>query len=135
MAIEERAIFESWVAATTFSSTNIGKFVVAVVSTAGEAQVIDPASSNVLPVGVLASYTQTTTTDVEAVRVAVAGAVKIQALASTMHAGNFFAASSAGYAIAPTTDNLICGVVKYGTSGGTGRLLTGTLWQFGPAAV
>lgn len=127
MAISEGPTIESWVAATTFSSTSIFKFVVA----DAEGHAIDPNSTNVWPIGSLYGQTRTTTTETEVVPVATWGVVKVQAVASTMHAGNVCAASSAGYATVPTSDQVACGVVKYGTSGGTGRVLSVQLWKFG----
>ena len=131
MAISENPVLESWVAATTFSSTSVYKFVV--VDTSGH--VIDPsASTNVFPVGVLYGPTQTTTTQHESVPVAVAGVVKVQAAASTISLGNYVAASTKGFVIAPTSDSHVCGIVKYGSSGSAGRVLSVQLWKFGPDA-
>jgi microcystin-dependent protein len=132
MAISENAVIESWTAGTTFGSTSIYKFVVA----DAQGHVIDAAggSTNTYPVGVLYGRTQTTTTEAEAVPVAVGGVVKVQAVASTIAVGNFVACTTAGYAGAPTTDNPIAGIVKYGSSGGTGRVLSVQLWKFGPTA-
>ena len=130
MAISEGPTQESWIAATTFSSTSIYKFVCA----DAEGHAIDASnvgSSNIWPIGSLYSQTRTTTTEAESVTVATWGVVKVQAVESTMHAGNVCAASTAGYAIAPSTDYPIVGVVKYGSSGGTGRVLSVQLWKTG----
>lgn len=132
MAISENVTIESWVAGTTFGSTQLYKFVVA----DAQGHVIDAAggSTNTLPVGVLYGLTQTTTTEAEAVPVATWGVVKVQAAASTIAVGNVIACNTDGLAAAPTTDNIIAGIVKYGSSGSAGRILSVQLWKFGGSA-
>lgn len=121
MAYSDAPQLTSVIAGTTFSSTALYKFVV--LDTDGHA--IDPnTTGNVLPFGVLYGVTKTTSTDAEAVPVAYGGVVKVQANASTLSVGNYVAASTDGYAAAPTTDAYVFGVCVEGSSGAAGRILT-----------
>lgn len=122
MAYTENAKVVSVVAGTTFSSTSVYKFVVL----DSNGRVVDPnTTGNVLPFGVLYGRTHSTDADgVEAVPVAIDGIVKIKAAASTLDKGQFIGASTAGLAIAPTTDAYTYGVILDGSSGGAGRVLT-----------
>ena len=121
MAFSQEPLIVSMPAGTTFPSTALYKFVV--VDTDGS--VIDPnTTGNVLPFGVLYGVTKTTSTDKEAVPIAIAGVVKVQANASTLSKGNFVGASTDGYAVAPTSDAYVFGVCIEGTSGAVGRIVT-----------
>jgi len=52
--------------------------------------------------------------------------------ASTAAAGNWVAASTDGFGIAPTTDAYTAGVIKYGSSGGANRIASVQLFKIGP---
>lgn len=125
MAFSEQPVIVSLVAATTFSSTGLYKFV----ELDAEGHVIDPASTAVtstagVSIGTLYGVTQTTSTEAEAVPVAVGGIFKAQMAASTLAAGGYIAASTAGLGTAPTTDNIAGWVIVKGSSGSAGRIVS-----------
>ena len=128
MAISENVTIESWIAGSTFASTDLYKFVVA--DTDGHV-VIPNTTSEVLPIGVLYGYTQTTSTDSEVVPVATFGVAKVRMAASTLAAGGLVGASTAGLGVAPTTKQFTAGVIKYGSSGSTGRIASVQLFKIG----
>ncbi len=114
MPFSESATIVSRVAATTFSSTSLYKFV----ELNANGHVISPASTgNVLPFGVLYGRTTTTSTGAQAVPVAIAGVAQVQMAASTLSAGDFIASSTAGMGAAPTTDAYVAGQIVSGSSG------------------
>lgn len=133
MAISEGPTIESWVAGTTFSSTDVYMFVTA--DSEGHVVMAADGSTNLLPVGVLYGYTQTTTTESEAVPVATWGVVKVKAAASTLSAGDVIACSSLGMIGALSSDNVACGIIKYGSSGAANRIMSVQLWKFGQKTV
>lgn len=122
MAFSEKAELVSVVAGTTFSSTSLYKFVV--INASGH--VVDPnTTGNVFPFGVLYGRTNSTSAaGNEAVPVAYAGVVKVKAAASTLSHGQFIGASTAGFAIAPTTDAYTFGTILKGSSGAAGRIIS-----------
>ena len=130
MAFYENAVRESRIAATTFASTALHRFV----SLDDEGHVILPNTTSVLPYGVLDSLTVTTSTEAEAVSVVVSGICPVKFEASTHAAGDFIAASSDGFGASPTTDSWVCGQIVAGSSGGVNRLLSVSIFRAGPAA-
>lgn len=127
MAYTETAQKVSFVAGTTFSASDVGKF--GVVN--GSGQFVLPATTgNVLPVGVLDGRTSTTSAaGSEAVPVVVAGIAKVNMSGSTLAAGDFVASSTAGLGIAPTTDAYTAGRIVSGSSGGAGRKVSVLLFS------
>lgn len=122
MAYSVEPTIVSVLAGTTFADGDVYKFVD--LDASGNAIIMDTTGNN-LAFGVLYGRTNTTSsTGSEAVPVAVAGVVKVRAAGSTMAVGNWVAASSAGLAIAPSTDGYVVGRIIAGTSGTTGRILT-----------
>jgi len=125
MAFSESAVIVSRVAATTFSSTSLYKFVVL----DGNGNVIAPnTTGNVLPFGVLYGRTTTTSTGAQAVPVAIGGIAKVQMAASTAAAGNFVGSDTGGLGIAPTTDAYTAGQIVSGSSGSAGRIVSVNLF-------
>jgi hypothetical protein len=120
MAYSEKAQLISVVAGTTFADTDLYKFIV--LDTDGKAIVADNSTGNMLVLGTLYGRTATTSTDAEAVPIAIGGVVKVRMAASTAAAGNWVACSSAGLGVAPTTNNYVFGRIVDGTSGTTGRI-------------
>lgn len=122
MAFSQNTDIISFVAGTTFSSTNLYKFVV--IDSSGH--VVDPASTNTANVvGTLYGYTSTTSAaGSEAVPVAIGPVLKVQMAASTISLGQVIAASSAGFGAVPTTDHPGFGIVIEGSSGAAGRVCT-----------
>lgn len=118
------AVVRSFVAATTFSSTDLYKFVV--VATSQDNTVISPdTTGNVFPVGTLYGVTPTTNAaGLTAVPVAVSGAIKVQMAASTLAAGQWVASDTGGLGAAPTTDAYSVGIILKGSSGAAGRIVT-----------
>lgn len=114
MAFSESAVIVSRVAATTFSSTSLYKFV----ELNANGHVISPASTgNVLPFGVLYGRTSTTSTGAQAVPVAISGIAKVQMSATTLAAGDFIASTTGGLGAAPSSDAYVAGQIVEGTSG------------------
>ena len=113
----------SLVAGTTFSTGDLYKGIV--VNSSGHAVV--PATTDVSNrvVGTLYSVTPTTGgAGVESVTIGYGPLVKAYAAGSTLAAGDLVGWSTAGAAIAPTTDADAWGVIVSGSSGSTGRIVT-----------
>lgn len=122
MAYSESADIVSQVAGTTFAATDLYKFVV--VNSSGHV-VVPNTTGNVLPFGTLYGRTSTTSAaGSQAVPVAIGGIVKVNMAASTLSAGDYVAASTAGLGIAPTTDAYTAGQIVSGSSGGAGRIVS-----------
>jgi len=125
MAYSEKAVCVSFIAATTFGSTSLYKGV----EIDAEGHAIDPASTAVtstagVPIGSLYGVTQTTSTEAEAVPVAIGGVFKAQFDASTLAAGGYCNWSTAGRMRAATTDDVARYVIVDGSSGSAGRVLS-----------
>ena len=120
MAYSESQPTVSIVAATTFAKTDLYKFV----ELTTDAQVTIGATTSAHIVGTLLSVTGTTSgAGVEAVTVGLlSGVGKVYMAGSTRDAGQTVAASSAGFGIAPTTNQAAYGVALSGSSGSTGRI-------------
>lgn len=122
MAYSESATIVSQVAGSTFATSDLYKLVV--VNSSGHVVVPD-STGNVLPFGSLYGRTSTTSAAAsQAVPVAIDGIVKVQMAASTLSAGDYVAASTAGLGIAPTSDAYACGQIVSGSSGGAGRVVS-----------
>lgn len=119
MGYSEKPVLASFIAGTTFADGDLYKFLD--MDAQGHVIVMDTTGNN-LAVGVLYGRTATTSTEAEAVPVAIGGVVKVRLANSTMAAGNWVAASSAGLGIAPSTDGYVMGKLVSGTSGTTGRI-------------
>ena len=119
MAYSVKPELISLIAGSTFADGDLYKFIDT--DAQGHAILMDTTGNN-LPVGVLYGRTYTTSTEAEAVPVAVSGVVKVRLAASTASVGNWIAASSAALGIAPTTDAYVFGKIIAGTSGTTGRI-------------
>lgn len=132
MAITESADIVSVTAATTFAGTDLYKFVVLEAGT-GNA-ILPNTTGNVLPFGVLYGVTRTTSTDAEAVPVAISGIVKLQLAASTQAAGDFVGSSTLGLGIVATTDAYVAAQIVSGSSGSAGRVVSAKLLS-GPLSV
>jgi len=120
MAYSEKAQLISVVAGTTFADTDLYKFVI--LDTDGKAILADNSTGNMLALGTLYGRTATTSTDAEAVPIAIGGVVKVRMAASTAAAGNWVGCSSAALGAAPTTNSYVFGRIVEGTSGTTGRI-------------
>jgi len=129
MAYYENAVRESLVAATTFSTGDLHKFVV--INSNGHA-ILPNTTGNVLPYGVLDGVTGTTSTGVSVVPVVVSGVCPVRMAASTLAAGDFIASSTVGLGIAPTTDAYVAGVIVKGSSGLINRRVSVSLIRSGP---
>ena len=119
MAYSESPVLVSFIAGTTFADGDVYKFVD--MDAQGHVIIMDTTGNN-LAVGILYGRTATTSTEAEAVPVAISGVAKVRLAASTAAAGNWIAASSAGLGIAPSTDGYVLGKLVAGTSGTTGRI-------------
>lgn len=128
MAFSDNPILVSLTAGSTFADSDLYKFVD--LDTDGNV-IISVSTNNSFPMGVLYGRTKTTSTDAEAVPVAIGGVVKVRMTASTAAAGNFVAASSIGLGIIPTTNRWIVGRIVNGTSGAVNRIVS-MLWRPGP---
>lgn len=129
MAFYENAVRSSVIAATTFSTGDLHKFVV--LDAEGHA-ILPNTTGNVLPYGVLDSVTVTTSTEKEPVSVVVSGICPVRMAASTLAAGDFIASSTAGLGIAPTTDAYTAGQIVVGSSGAVDRRVSVRLINVGP---
>jgi hypothetical protein len=120
MAYSESQPTVSIVAATTFAATDLYKFV----ELTTDAQVTIGATTSGHIVGTLLSVTGTTAGGgVETVTVGLlSGVGKVFMAGTTRDAGQTVAASSAGFGIAPTTDQAAYGISLSGSSGTTGRI-------------
>jgi hypothetical protein len=118
MAFSESVTLVSVTAGTTFASTDLYKFVVL----DGGTVVVPNTTGNVLPFGVLYGITATTSTDANAVPVAIDGIAKVRMAASTLAAGDHIGSSTAGLGIAPSTDGYVAGVIVSGSSGSANRI-------------
>lgn len=123
MAVDQGRITFGMTAGATFSNSDLDKWVE--VNSSGHA-VIGGSTVSGNVVGTLLSVTGTTVgAGVEQVTVgALIGKGNLFMAGSTRSAGNTVAASTNGFGIAPTTDNLQLGVIEIGSSGTTGRKAT-----------
>lgn len=131
MAYTESATIVSYTAGTTFGSTSLYKLVV--VATSQDRTVKVPGSTgDVIAVGSLYGITSTTNAaGSQAVPVAVDGVVKVQMAASTLAAGEYIGASTAGLGIAPTSNSFALGRIVSGSSGAAGRIVSVQLGNIG----
>ena len=107
------------VAATTFAATDLYKFV----ELTTDAQVTIGATTSPHIVGTLLSMTATTNGAGQSVTVGgLSGIGKVFMAGSTRDAGQTVAASSAGFGVAPTTNQAAYGIALEGSSGSTGRI-------------
>jgi len=129
MAFTESAQKVSVIAATTFAAADVYKMVS--LNASGQAGVA-LSTGNILPFGVLYGRTSTTSAaGSEAVPVAISGVVKVRLAASTLSAGDYIAASTLGFGVAPSTDGYAAAQILSGSSGNirvvSAKLLTGPL--------
>ncbi len=113
MAFSETYTVASRTSGTTFDTDDLYKWVVL---NSDGAVVLPTSTGNVLPFGVLYGVTSTTSAG-EAVPVAIDGIAKVRLSASTLAAGDFIAASTSGYGVAPSTDSYTAGQIVSGSSG------------------
>jgi len=120
MAYSESQPEVSLIAATTFAKTDLYKFV----ELTTDAAVTIGATTSAHIVGTLLSITGTTAgAGVETVTVGLlSGIGKVYMAGSTRDAGQTVAASSAGFGVAPTTNQSALGIAVDGSSGSTGRI-------------
>ena len=121
MAVRENQNAVSHTAGSTFANTDLYKFVelnssghVVIGATTNAGNVIGTllgvtgttagAGSEIVPVGLLE------------------GIGKVRMGGSTLAAGNAISASTDGFGVAPSTNNLQLGIIKSGSSGTTGRV-------------
>ena len=114
---------------TTVPPTTAAQFRMYGLSTAGYAQLTATTADN-RPFGVLQDVPPSTAA---AGTFLLSGVTKLKVGGSTMTRGEFFACSSAGYAVPFTTDFPRIGLLLAGTSGTTGRIMTALF--FGPMGV
>lgn len=113
----------SMVAGTTFSSSDLYKFVS--INASGQAIIGPSTGAGTTVVGTLLSNTSTSGAGVEPVTIGVlSGIGKVRMAGSTAHAGNIVAASSNGFGIAPSTNKAQLGTIVSGSSGSTGRVVS-----------
>lgn len=124
MAYSEAPVLITVKAATTFTSTSLYR--PAYWASSGGVSVGDPGSTSVSfkPAGIAYSYTKTTTTDAEAISLAVDGVVKVKCAATTVTVGELLGYSSNGWGCTPTTNHMVVGRVLAGSSGGAGHIKT-----------
>ena len=122
MAYSNAQPTQSIVAATTFAKTDLYKFL----ELTTDAQVTIGATTSAHIVGTLLSVTGTTAgAGVETVKVGeLRGVGKVFMAGSTRTAGQTVAASSAGFGVAPTTNQAAYGYALDGSSGSTGRIFS-----------
>lgn len=129
MAYSEAPILITVKAATTFTSTSLYR--PAYWASSGGVSVGDPGSTSVAakPAGIAYSYTQTTSTDAEAISLAVGGVVKVKCAATTVTVNELLGYSSDGFGCTPTTNHFVIGRVLAGSSGGAGHIKTVLMFQ------
>ena len=123
MAVSQSVDIVSVDSGSTFASGDLYKFVTL---NASGAVVLPATTGNILPFGVLYGVTSTTNAG-QAVPVAIGGIAKIRMAGSTQAAGAFIGSSTSGLGIAPTTDAYVAAQIVSGSSGSTGRIVTGKL--------
>ena len=121
MAVDQSPVFATFLAATTVAQSTASSYKIVFASDSAKTVTVgDPGSTSVSakPVGVYyGSGTYTTTTDAEAIKVAISGIVKIRMAASTVSVGELIAASSDGLGCTPTTNMWVVGRQIDGSSG------------------
>ena len=117
MAVSESQPTVSLVAATTFAKTDLYKFV----ELTTNAQVTIGATTSAHIVGTLLSQTGGAGSEIVTVGL-LSGIGKVFMAGSTRDAGQTVAASSAGFGVAPTTNQSAYGIAVDGSSGSTGRI-------------
>ena len=129
MAYSEAPVLITVKAATTFTSTSLYR--PAYWATSGGVSVGDPGSTSVAakPAGIAYSFTKTTSTDAEAISLAVGGVVKVKCAATTVTVNELIAYSSDGWGCTPTTNHWVLGRVLEGSSGGAGHVKTVLMFQ------
>lgn len=128
MAVSQAPTIVSFLSGTTLSTGS--QYKIAFMGSAGSVNVGDPASTAAAakPVGVYyGDGTATTSTDHDAIAVAIGGIVKLRMAASTRTAGEVIAASSNGLGCTPTTNMWVIGRQLSGTSGAINRIVD-VLW-------
>lgn len=122
MAFSEGPIISSFISETTLSTAYLYKL--AYLSSDGYVTVPSSAAGYTTgplqaPIGVCYGVTQTTSTQAEAIPVAIGGIVKLKFSSdSTNVPGQFVCASSAGFGTSPSTANFIIGMLVALTTGG-----------------
>jgi len=132
MAVSELTQITSFISETTLSSAYLYKLAyltsdgyVSVPAT-GSGWTTGPKQA---PIGVCYGVTQSTSTQAEAIPIAIGGIVKIQFTSdSTNVPGQFVCASSGGLATSPSTANFIIGRLVSLTTGGA-RNIGSVLWM------
>lgn len=126
MAFSESQPTVTMIAATTFSDSDLHKFLMISTDTAEVAIVESTAPDNVI--GTLLSQTYSTSpSDAESVTVGLLqGIGKVYMLSSTENVGSPIGCSTNGFGViaSATTDTLQLGYIVEGSSGGTGRIVS-----------
>ena len=133
MAVDQGPVFATFLAATTVAQSTDSSYKIAWMNSGNTAKTVligDPGSTSVAakPIGVYyGSGTYTTTTDAEAVKIAIGGIVKLRMAATTRGVGDVIAASSDGLGCTPTTNMWVIGRQLDGSSGAANRVVS-LLW-------
>lgn len=131
MAVDQGPVFATFLSGSTIAQSTDSSYKIAFAAgTAKTVLVGDPGTTSVAakPVGVYyGSGTYTTTTDAEAIKVAIGGIVKLRCAASTVSVGELLAASSNGLGCTPTTNMWVVGRQIDGSSGGANHVVS-VLW-------
>jgi hypothetical protein len=131
MAVSQAPEIRSFKSATTLSTGSQYKIAFMTAGmTAGTVAVGDPGTTAAAakPIGVYyGNGTQTTTTDREAIPVAIGGILKLRMAASTVTVGELIAMSSDGLGCTPTTNMWVVGRQLSGSSGAVNRIVE-VLW-------
>lgn len=128
MSVSQAPVIVSFLANTTLSTGS--QYKIAFAAGAGTVTVGDPGTTSVAakPVGVYyGDGMKSTSTDSEAIPVAIGGIVKLRMAASTRTAGEVIAASSNGVGCTPTTNMWVIGRQLNGSSGAINRIVD-LLW-------
>ena len=128
MAVSQQPVIVSFISETTLSTGS--QYKIAWAGGSGMVTIGDPGSTSVAakPVGVYyGDGMRSTSTESEAVPVAIGGIVKLRMAASTRVAGQVIAASSNGLGCTPTTNMWVVGRQLSGSSGAINRIVD-VLW-------
>lgn len=119
MAYYEQPQIISLVAGATMSSASMYKL--AFLDSSGHVVTgsIGTTGPRICPIGVIYGFTHSTSTDAEAIPVAIGGVVKVKlSTDSTLNSGDFIAASSKAYGCVPEETLFVCGrILKVGDTG------------------
>jgi len=128
MAFSEGPILISRISETTLSTSYLYRGLT--MTSQGYVYEMTASTGTIFPFGVCYGVTKTTTTESEAIPVAIGGIVKLAMTTdSTQVQGQLVAFSSEGYGIIPTTNDYVVGRIIEVTTGGTHNIASVAFWN------